>query len=247
MMAKKKAALTGRPIGITRGRAVAEELARYYETGQQIKKSIGGNHRLGEKVRVDGETREKLMAEHGISRDQFYKTLDFACLYSQNEFRALRRHVNSETQEPLHWTHVRTLLAFSRDQVEQRAKCEKLAIKNGWSARLLLEEVQKARGEKRQGGGPKFKYKDLRRWTIEAQRYLGGLFEEVDPESGTGKLVVEQVLAKSGENLEDLKALSKAAARISELAGELSERAAKQRRSRRKPPEETGTGRARKP
>ena len=233
MMAKKKAALTGRPIGITRGRAVAEELARYYETGQQIKKSIGGHHRLGEKVRVDGETREKLMAEHGISRDQFYKTLDFACLYSQNEFRALRRHVNSETQEPLHWTHVRTLLAFSRDQVEQRAKCEKLAIKNGWSARLLLEEVQKARGEKRQGGGPKFKYKDLRRWTIEAQRYLGGLFEEVDPESDSNKLVIDRVLATSRENREDLKALSKAAARISELAGELAERAAKQRSSRR--------------
>ena len=76
MMAKKKAALTGRQIGITRGQAVAEELARYYETGRQIKDSIGGSPKLGEKVRVDGETREKLMAEHGISRDQFYKTLD---------------------------------------------------------------------------------------------------------------------------------------------------------------------------
>jgi hypothetical protein len=138
--------------------------------------------------------------------------------------------------------HVRTLFAFSRDQVEQRTQLETQAIEYGWSARRLLEEVQKARGEKRQGGGPKFKYKDLRRWTIEAQRYLGGLFDEVDPESGNGKLVVERVLAKSGENLEDLKALSKAAARISELAGELSERAAKQRRSRRKPPKEKRSG-----
>jgi len=229
MMAKKKTALTGKPIGITRGQAVAEELARYYEIGWQIKDSIGSRLKVGEKVRVDGETREKLMAEHGVSRDQFYKTLDFACLYSRKEFRALRRRVNSETQEPLHWTHVRTLLAFSRDQVEQRMQLEKQAIENGWSARLLLEEVQKARGEKRQCGGPKFKYKDLRRWTIEAQRYLGGLFEEVDPESGNGKLVVERVLATIRENREDLKALSKAAARISEMAGQLAERAGRQR------------------
>jgi hypothetical protein len=41
------------------------------------------------------------------------------------------------------------------------------------------------------------------------------------------------VLATSRENREDLQALSKAAARISELAGELAERAAKQRGSRR--------------
>lgn len=105
--------------------------------------------------------------------------------------------------------------------------------KNGWSARLLLEEVQKARGERRQGGGPRFKYKDALRWTEETQRYLKGLFEEDDPDSDSGKLVVERVLAKSGENREDLKALSEAAARISELAGKLAERAAKQRRSRR--------------
>ena len=131
---------------------------------------------------------------------------------------------------------MRTLLAFSRDQVEQRTQLEKQAVEHGWSARRLLEEVQKARGEKRQGGGPRFKYKDLRRWTIEAQRYLDGLFEEADPGSGNGKLVVERVLATSRENREDLKAMSKAAARISELAGELSDRAAKQRRTKRKPP-----------
>ena len=169
----------------------------------------------------------------GISRDQFYKTLDFACLYSRKEFDALSRRLNAETQEPLHWTHVRTLLAFSRDQVGQRTQLEKQAIENGWSTRRLLEEVQKARGEKRQGGGQKFKYKDLPRWTIEAQRYLGGLFEEVDPESGNGTLVVEQVLARSRENRENLKTLSKAATRISELAGELAEKATKQRRSKR--------------
>lgn len=236
MMAKKKAALTGRQIGITRGRAVAEELARYYETGQQIKKSIGGHHRLGEKVRVDGETREKLMAEHGISRDQFYKTLDFACLYSQNEFRALRRRVNSETQEPLHWTHVRTLLAFSRDEVEQRTKLEKLAVQHRWSARRLLEEVQKARGEKRQGGGPKFKYKDLLRWTVEAQRYLNGLFEDDDPESGSRDLVVDRVLSTSRKNRKELMDLAAAAANVSALAGQLAERAnraGRQRRSKR--------------
>ncbi|NQV23221.1 MAG: hypothetical protein HQ518_02540, partial [Rhodopirellula sp.] len=73
-MTKKKAALTGRPIGITRGRAVADELKRYYDTGRKIKKAIGSSHEPGEKVRVDGEAREKLMAEHGVSRDQFYKT-----------------------------------------------------------------------------------------------------------------------------------------------------------------------------
>ncbi|NQV26100.1 MAG: hypothetical protein HQ518_17210, partial [Rhodopirellula sp.] len=140
-MAKKAAALTGRPIGITRGPAVADELTRYYETGRKIKEAIGGRRGPGKKVRVDGEAREKLMAEHGVSRDQFYKTLDFACLYTQEEFDALSQRLHAETQEPLHWTHVRTLLAFSRDQVEQRTKCEKLAIKNGWSARLLLEEV----------------------------------------------------------------------------------------------------------
>ncbi len=125
---------------------------------------------------------------------------------------------------------MRTLLAFSRDQVEQRTQLEKQAVEHGWSARRLLEEVQKARGEKRQGGGPKFKYKDLRRWTTEAQRYLAGLFEEVAPEAGNGKLVIDQVLAKSRD---DFKALSRTAAGISELADQLAERAAKQRRSRR--------------
>lgn len=236
MMAKKKAAVTGRPIGITRGRAVAEELDRYYDTGRQIRQSIGGHHRPGEKVRVDGETREKLMAEHGISQDQFYKTLDFACLYSQNEFRALRRRVNSETQEPLHWTHVRTLLAFSRDQVEQRTNCEKLAIENGWSARRLLEEVQKTRGGRRQGGGPRFKYKNPLRWTEEAQRYLNGLFEEDDPDSDSGSLVVDRVLSTTRRKRKELIDLAAAAAVVSELAGQLAERAkraGRQRRSKR--------------
>jgi len=183
------------------------------------------------------------MSEHGVSQDQFYKTLDFACLYSRKEFDALSRRRNSETQEPLRWTHVRTLLAFSRDQVEQRTELEMQAIENGWSARRMLEEVQKVCGKLKEGGGPRFKYKDLLRWTVEAERYLGGLFEEVDPDSGTGKLVIERVLATSCENREDLKALSRAAARISELAGILAERAARQRRSKRKPSNGTGTTR----
>ncbi|MFT5326509.1 MAG: hypothetical protein ACI8P0_004384 [Planctomycetaceae bacterium] len=110
------------------------------------------------------------------------------------------------------------------------------AIEYGWSSRRLLEEVQKARGEKRQGGGPKFKYKDLQRWTIEAQRYLGGLFEEVDPESGNGKLVLERVLSTSRSNRKELIDLAAAAANVSALAGQLAERAnraGRQRRSKR--------------
>jgi hypothetical protein len=128
---------------------------------------------------------------------------------------------------------VRTLLAFSRDQVEQRTKCEKLAIENGWSARRLLEEVQKGRGEKRQGGGPKFKYKDPLRWTVEAQRYLKGLFEEDDPESDCGSLVVDRVLSTSRRNRKELIDLAAAAANVSELAGQLAKLAAKQRCSKR--------------
>ena len=235
-MAKKKAALTGRPIGITRGQAVAKEMARYYEIGRQIKDSIGSRLKVGEKVRVDGETREKLMAEHGISRDQFYKTLDFACLYLRKEFKALSRRVNAETQEPLHWTHVRTLLAFSRDQVGQRTQLEKQAIENGWSARRLLEEVQKARGERRQGGGPRFKYKDPLRWTEEAQRYLKGLFEEDDPDSDSGSLVVDRVLSTTRRKRKELIDLAAAAAVVSELAVLLAERAkrvGRQRHSKR--------------
>jgi hypothetical protein len=234
MMAKRKTVLTGRPIGITRGQAVAEELARYYEIGWQIKDSIGSRLKVGEKVRVDGKTREKLMAEHGVSRDQFYKTLDFACLYSRKEFRALSRRRNSDTQESLRWTHVRTLLAFPRDQVKQRTNLEIQAVEQDWSARRLLEEVQKARGEKRQGGGPKFKYKDPLRWTVEAQRYLKGLFEEDDPDSDSGSLVVDRVLSQSRSNRKELIDLAAAAANVSELAGELAELAGRQRRSRRR-------------
>ena len=135
---------------------------------------------------------------------------------------------------PLHWTHVRTLIAFSRDQAEQRTEFEMQAIDYGWSARRLLEEVQKARGEKRQGGGPKFKYKDPLRWTVEAQRYLKGLFEEDDPESDSGSLVVDRVLSTSRSNRKELIDLAAAAANVSELAGQLAERAGRQRRSRRR-------------
>ena len=108
------------------------------------------------------------------------------------------------------------------------------AIEYGWSSRRLLEEVQKARGERRQGGGPKFKYKDPLRWTVEAQRYLKGLFEEDDPESDSGSLVVDRVLSTSRSNRKELIDLAAAAANVSELAGQLAERAGRQRRSRRR-------------
>ena len=229
-MAKKKTAKT---IGITRGPAVGDELSRYYETGRHIKEAVECGRKMGDKVRVDGATRERLMEEHGISRDQFYKTLDFACLYTRKEFDAIRNRRNPETQEPLHWTHVRALFGFTRDEVEQRTEFEKQAIQRQWSARRLLDEVQKAHGKLKEGGGPRFKYKDLLMWTVEAQRYLNGLFEEDEPDSDSGSLVVDRVLSTSRRNRKELIDLAAAAANVSELAGQLAERAAKQRRSKR--------------
>lgn len=230
-MAEKKAART---FGIARGRDVGEELRRYYETGRQIREAVGCGRKAGDKVRVDGATRVRLMKEYGISRDQFYMMLDFACLYTRKEFDALRSRSNHDTLEPLHWTHVRTLFAFTRDQVEQRTELEKQSIQHGWSARRLLEEVQKTLGGKlKEGGGPRFKYKDLLRWTVEAERYLGGLFVEDNPDSDSSKLVIDRVLTTSREDRKDLMHLSTTAARVGELAGKLAERAAKQRRSRR--------------
>lgn len=233
-MAKKKVATT---IGTTRGPAVGEELGRYYETGRQIRETVGCGRKMGDKVRVDGATREKLMKEHGISRDQFYKTLDFACLYTRKEFSALRGRKNPDTQEPLHWTHVRALFGFTRDEVEQRTEFEKQAIQHRWSARRLLNEIQKVRGTMNKSGGPRFKYKDLLSSTEETQRYLKGLFEEDDPDSDSDNLVVDRVLCTSRRNRKELMDLAAAAANVSALAGQLAERAnraGRQRRSKRR-------------
>lgn len=228
----KKQAVGGRRVGLVRGADVAAELARYYETGCTLKTALGIGRRFGEKLPVEAATREKLMQQHGISLDQFYKTLDFACLYTRREFTDLQTRTSAVTNEPLHWAHVRALFAFTRDQVPERTALEIKAIQQNWSVRQLLREVRQQPDGQKKRRGRRCQYKDVLSWAEQTERYLAGLFEDANPDANDGPLVIDEVLAANSRSRTELSALAES---IREYADAFADRTArsKNRRSRR--------------
>ncbi len=216
-MAKRKPALR---IGMVQGAAVAEELKKYHRIGRELRSATKSE------PRVSAFTREKLCKQYGISKDKFYKTLAFANQYTVAQLKELCGARNAESNEPLHWAHVRLLLGFPADKLDVRNELQAQAVDEGWTVKRLREEVQKVQGGKKKKG-PRHQYKDLVRWLHETQKAVTGLFELDDPTSESDTLVVERVVGSRGRM-----ELSRLALSVSEDFRRLSEAAARRRTKR---------------
>jgi hypothetical protein len=121
---------------------------------QRLTTKLGEYHDVGRKANASGLSTVELAAKYSLTVSTMRKAREFAREYSKSDLARLCQLRRGESGDglPLHWGHLQYLLTAKK---KDRARFERQACENGWTAQQLYAAIRSRRRDSkpRRGGG----------------------------------------------------------------------------------------------